>query len=60
MVVSNTSKSEKIIDTSRFNEILKGSKSAKNIIDDVNITDISNLKIPSKGVMILEINQSKK
>ncbi|HLO44047.1 MAG TPA: glycoside hydrolase family 13 protein [Leadbetterella sp.] len=60
MVVSNTSKSEKNIDTSRFEEILKGSKSAKNIIDDVNIADISNLKIPTKGVMILEINQSKK
>jgi neopullulanase len=60
MVVSNTSKSEKNIDTSRFEEILKGSKSAKNIIDDVNIADISNLKIPAKGVMILEINQSKK
>ncbi len=60
MVVSNTSKSEKNIDTSRFNEILKGSKSAENIVDDVNIADISNLKIPSKGVMILEINQSKK
>lgn len=60
MVVSNTSKSEKNMETSRFDEILKGSKSAKNIIDDVNISDISNLKIPSKGVMILEINQSKK
>jgi glycosidase len=60
MVVSNTSKSEKNMETSRFDEILKGSKSAKNIIDDVNISDISNLKIPSKGVVILEINQSKK
>jgi glycosidase len=60
MVVSNTSKSEKNIDISRFNEILKGSKSAENIVDDVNIADISNLKIPSKGVMLLEIKQSKK
>ena len=60
MVVSNTSKSEKSIDSSRFEEILKGSKFAKNIIDDVNIADISNLIIPAKGVMILEINQSKK
>jgi hypothetical protein len=39
---------------------LKGSKSAENIVDDVNIADISNLKIPSKGVMLLEIKQSKK
>ena len=56
MVVSNTNKIDKILDTSRFEEMLKGSKSATNILSDSKINDISTLNIPAKGVMILEIN----
>ncbi|MBP6619679.1 MAG: cyclomaltodextrinase C-terminal domain-containing protein, partial [Leadbetterella sp.] len=56
MVVSNTNKTDKTLDTSRFEEILKGSKSVTNILSDSKINDISTLNIPSKGVMILEIN----
>lgn len=56
MVVSNTNKTDKILDTSRFEEILKGSKTATNILSDSKLGDISTLNIPSKGVMILEIN----
>ncbi len=56
MVVSNNNKTDKTLDTSRFEEMLKGSKSATNILSDAKINDISTLNIPSKGVMILEIN----
>lgn len=56
MVVSNTNKIDKTLDTSRFEEMLKGSKSAINILSDSKINDISTLNIPAKGVMILEIN----
>ncbi|OYU67955.1 MAG: alpha-amylase [Cytophagaceae bacterium BCCC1] len=56
MVVSNTNKIDKTLDTSRFEEMLKGSKSATNILSDSKINDISTLNIPAKGVMILEIN----
>jgi glycosidase len=55
MVVSNTNKTEKTLDTIRFEEMLKGSKSATNILSDLKIGDISTLNIPAKGVMILEI-----
>ena len=56
MVVSNTNKTDKALDTSRFEEVLKGSKSATNILSDSKLADISTLNIPAKGVMILEIN----
>jgi neopullulanase len=56
MVVSNTNKIDKTLETSRFEEMLKGSKSATNILSDSKINDISTLNIPSKGVLILEIN----
>jgi glycosidase len=56
MVVSNTNKIDKTLDTSRFEEMLKGSKPATNILSDSKINDISTLNIPAKGVMILEIN----
>ncbi|MCP9756918.1 alpha-amylase [Lacihabitans sp. CCS-44] len=56
MVVSNTNKTDKTLDTSRFEEVLKGSKSATNVLLDTKIDDISTLNIPAKGVMILEIN----
>jgi glycosidase len=56
MVVSNTAKADKSIDTSRFVEMLKGSKSAKNIMNDAKIADISTINIPANGVLILEIN----
>lgn len=56
MVVSNTNKIDKTLDTSRFEEMLKGSKSATNVLFETKIGDISTLNIPAKGVMILEIN----
>ena len=55
MVVSNTANIEKKIEVSRFNEILKGSKSAINIMTDSILEDISTLNLPAKSVMILEI-----
>lgn len=56
MVIANTNKTEKSIYTDRFQEMLKGNKSAKEILSGVDFKDISTLKIGAKGVMVLEIN----
>ncbi|MCP9768133.1 alpha-amylase [Lacihabitans sp. LS3-19] len=56
MVIANTNKTEKSLDTVRFQEMLKGAKSAKEIISGVEFKDISTVKIDAKGVMVLEIN----
>jgi glycosidase len=56
MVIANTNKTEKSIHTDRFQEMLKGTKSAKEILSGVDFKDISTLKIGAKGVMVLEIN----
>ncbi len=55
MVVSNTNKEEKTIDTARFSEILKGAKSAKNVITDTVINDLGKLNIPAKTALVLEV-----
>jgi neopullulanase len=56
MVVSNTNKDEKTIDTVRFAEILKSAKSAKNVLTEATISDISKLTIPAKTAWVLTLN----
>ena len=55
MVVSNTNSKEMTVKTAEFAEILRGPKSAKNVLTDDVLTDISTLKIPSHTCWILEI-----
>lgn len=55
MVVSNTNKVNKTIDTARFAEILKGAKSAKNVMNEQVFNDISKLTIPAKTAWVLEV-----
>ncbi|MCU0325331.1 MAG: glycoside hydrolase family 13 protein [Spirosomaceae bacterium] len=55
MIISNTNKEEKIVETARFNEILKGSKSAQNVLNGTNLNDISKITIPAKTSWVLEV-----
>ena len=55
MVISNTNKAEKELKTDRFSEILKGAKTAINVLSDENLSDISTLKIPAMATWVLEI-----
>ncbi|CAH0995077.1 hypothetical protein EMA8858_01197 [Emticicia aquatica] len=55
MVVSNTKISETSFSTENFAEIMKGTKSAKNIMTDEVLNDISTLKVPAMTAIILEL-----
>lgn len=55
MVVLNTANSERTIETSRFEECLKGSKSARDVITGQKIGDISKLTIPANSPLVYEI-----
>ncbi len=55
MVVSNTKKTEATFSTENFAERIKGSKSAKNIMTDEVLNDISTLKVPAMTAVILEL-----
>ncbi|WP_435355084.1 glycoside hydrolase family 13 protein [Emticicia sp. SJ17W-69] len=55
MVVSNTKKSEASFSTENFAEVIKGAKSAKNIMTGEVLNDISNLKVPAMTAVILEL-----
>ncbi len=55
MIVSNSKKTEASFSTENFAEIIKGSKSAKNIMTDEVLSDISTLKVPAMTAIILEL-----
>jgi glycosidase len=56
MVILNNSKRKKILDTSRFNEILSKYKSGKEIISDSTINDLNKINILAKSALIIELN----
>jgi glycosidase len=55
MVLLNKNETEKTVSTSRFSEIVKGRKSGRDIISDKEFADISEIKIPAKTAMIVEL-----
>jgi len=55
MVVLNKNAQEKIIDTSRFNEIMANCTSGKEIVSETAITDLKNLKVPGMSAVIIEL-----
>ncbi len=55
MVVSNTKNTESSVQTANFAEIIKGAKSAKNIMTGETLNDISNIKVPAMTALILEL-----
>ena len=55
MVISNTNKENKELNTKRFAEILKTAKSAKNVMTDEILNDISTIKIGGMSSLVLEV-----
>lgn len=55
MVVSNTKNTDSSVPTANFAEVIKGAKSAKNIMTDEVLNDISNIKVPAMTALILEL-----
>jgi len=54
MIVYNSDDKEQTTATDRYFERIKGAKKAKNVITD-EIVDLSNLTIPSKSTLVLEL-----
>ena len=57
MVMLNSNEMEKKVDTNRFSEITKGYQKGKEIITSKEISTISELKIPAKTAMIIELQK---
>jgi len=57
MVMLNKNETEKTIPTKRFSEMTKNYKSGKEIITDKEIFDISEINIPAKTAMIIELQK---
>ncbi|HKL33001.1 MAG TPA: alpha-amylase family glycosyl hydrolase, partial [Tangfeifania sp.] len=55
MVVLNKNQEEKSLSTKRFSEIMGGYSSGKEIITSETISDLSEIKIPAKAAMIIEL-----
>jgi len=55
MVISNTKNTETVVPTANFSEIIKSTKSAKNIMTGETINDISKIKVPAMTALILEM-----
>ena len=55
MVVLNKNREERMLSTKRFSEVMEGYSSGKEIITSKNISDLSEIKIPAKSAMILEL-----
>ena len=55
MVISNTNKENKEINTKRFAEMLKTAKSAKNVMTEEVLNDISTIKIGGMSSLVLEV-----
>ncbi len=55
MVALNKNETEKIINTEVFNEIMKGKTSGKDIISGKMLTNVSEITIPARSSMIIEL-----
>ncbi|WP_113637528.1 glycoside hydrolase family 13 protein [Nubsella zeaxanthinifaciens] len=55
MVVMNGNTEAKTLSTDRFSEMILGRKAAKNVVSDELLADISQLKIPAKTTLVLEL-----
>lgn len=55
MVVSNTKNTDSSVPTANFAEVIKGAKSAKNIMTGEVLNDITNIKVPAMTALILEL-----
>lgn len=56
MVILNKNNEEKTLSTGRFSEMLKGYSSGKEIITSTSVANLSEIKVPAKAAMIIELN----
>jgi glycosidase len=56
MVVLNKNNIEKTLSTGRFSEMLEGYSSGKEVISKTTISNLSEIKVPAKAAMIIELN----
>jgi glycosidase len=57
MIMLNKNETEKKVDTKRFSEMTKGYRSGKEIITSKEISNISEIIIPAKTAMIIELQK---
>jgi neopullulanase len=55
LVILNKNESDKILETSSFNEILSKYSSGKDIISSTEISNLSSINVPAKSTMIIEL-----
>jgi glycosidase len=55
MVVLNTGNQPKKLETKRFEELMKGFSTAKDIVSDKIFNDLKTIEIPAKSALILEL-----
>jgi glycosidase len=56
MVVLNKNNIEKTLSTGRFSEMLEGYSSGREVISETTISNLSEIKVPAKAAMIIELN----
>ena len=55
MVILNLNSEDKTLNTKRFAESLKGFSAAKEVLSDKTVNDLSNIVIPARTSLILEL-----
>ena len=55
MIILNKNETDNVLTTDRFKEIVAGFKSGNDIISSTQINDISEINIPAKSAMIIEL-----
>ena len=55
MVVANTNDTEKVIKTDFYQEILRGAKQGRNVMNDETVSDLSSFKMPAQTAWVIEV-----
>ena len=55
MVVANTNDIEKVIKTDFYQEILRGAKQGRNVMNDETVSDLSSFKMPAQTAWVIEV-----
>ncbi|WP_372950504.1 glycoside hydrolase family 13 protein [Mariniphaga sp.] len=55
MVILNKNTEEKVLSTGRFSEMLEGYSSGREIITGTSVANLSEIKVPAKAAMIIEL-----
>ncbi len=57
MVVVNNNPQTRKLDTSRFNEVLKGFTSGYEVLSGVTVSNLATIEVPSKSAMVIELKK---